>query len=91
MSTTMSKRFGLNRIEKTIIYSVIFGVILLATVNVVWLASLFGIHITTVDTQKILDAVNNGATLGGAFAAILGVTLPGWEIAAAGALALTNA
>lgn len=91
MSNFVSSILKVNKFEKVALTLFIMGSLLFATLNIVWLANLFGINITTPQINDILDALAAGGTLGTAFAAILGVTLPGWAIAAAAALGATAA
>ena len=91
MVTKYGRNLGLSKVELFAIWAVLVVALLLATANVYWIADQFGIHLATGTARKLLDAMASGASLGTAFAAILGVTLPAWALAAAGALGATAA
>jgi len=91
MNQIASGVLNLNKFEKLVLTVFAVGVMLFATVNIVWLANQFGISIGNSTINKILDAMANGSSLGTAFAAIVGVTLPAWALAAAAALGATAA
>ncbi|CAM3259422.1 MULTISPECIES: class IIc cyclic bacteriocin [Lactiplantibacillus] len=91
MLSAYRSRLGLNKFEVTILMIISLFILLFATVNIVWIAKQFGVHLTTKLTQKALDLLSSGASLGTVAAVILGVTLPGWAVAAAGALGGTAA
>ncbi|EIW14922.1 cyclic bacteriocin, class V [Lactiplantibacillus pentosus KCA1] len=91
MVLNLKERLQLNRIEAVVLVALFAAVLLFATVNIVWLANKFGVHLTNHLTNSILNAVSNGSSLGSAFAVIAGVTLPGWAVAAVGALGATAA
>lgn len=91
MVTKYGRNLGLSKVELFVIWAVLVVALLLATANVYWIADQFGIHLATGTARKLLDAMASGASLGTAFAAILGVTLPAWALAAAGALGATAA
>lgn len=91
MNTFTSKLLRVNKIEKIILAVIVIVAILIATINVIWIAEQLGFSITTPQIRDIIKAVQNGATLSKAFALILGVAVPGWLAAAALALGLTSA
>lgn len=91
MVTKYGRNLGLSKVELFAIWAVLVVALLLATANIYWIADQFGIHLATGTARKLLDAMASGASLGTAFAAILGVTLPAWALAAAGALGATAA
>ncbi|MHC6159412.1 class IIc cyclic bacteriocin [Lactobacillus delbrueckii] len=91
MVTKYGRNLGLSKVELFAIWAVLVVALLLATVNIYWIADQFGIHLATGTTRKLLDAVSAGASLGTAFATVLGVTLPAWAVAAAGAVGVTAA
>lgn len=90
-ANVVSRALGMNKVEKIVLAAFFIIAILCATVSIVWLASLFGIHLTSHKISKILGEMSNGASLGTAFAIIVGVTLPAWALAAAAALSATAA
>lgn len=88
----ISKSFaGVNKFEKMVLAIFAMGLMLVATVNVVWIAEQFGINLAPGLLGSIVDAMSAGSSLGTAFATIVGVTLPGWALAAAGAMGATAA
>lgn len=88
----LSKHLNLNKSEKYTLLGVLASTgSLVALSNVYWVAAQFGIHLAGPKLQRIIDMVANGSTLGTAFAAIAGVTLPAWALAAAGAMGATAA
>lgn len=91
MLSAYRSKFGLNKFEVTVLMIISLFILLFATVNIVWIAKQFGVHLTTSLTQKALDLLSAGSSLGTVAAAVLGVTLPAWAVAAAGALGGTAA
>jgi hypothetical protein len=59
--------------------------------NIYFIAGKLGITLAPEWYQDIVDWVSAGGTIAGAFAAILGVTVPAWLAAAAAAFGVTSA
>lgn len=82
----------LEKAEKIALVIIAFAVgISIASVNINWICSKFGITLIPKQFQEIYDAVTAGADIASVFATIVGITLPAWVVAAAAALSLYSA
>lgn len=91
MITTYCRKLGLSKFEVTVLAIISLIILLFATVNIVWIARQFGVHLSGKLMQKALDALSSGSSLVTVASMILGVTLPAWAVAIAAALGGTAA
>lgn len=92
MINIVKKNLNLSKLENLTLLSAITGITLaFGMCNIYWILNKLGIHLASDTLQNILDSVSAGSSLSTAFAAIAGITLPAWAIAAAGALGATAA
>lgn len=82
---------SINTVEKFVIGAVMVGIMLVATPEIIYVGKAMGIEISNDVMTQLIDSVNAGNTLAGAFALVLGVTVPAWASAAAAAFATTGA
>lgn len=78
-NSIMASEFGLNKIEKAFLFSLLVSVVTIVAVgNIYWVCGKFGIELAPGWYQDIVDFVSSGGTIVEAFAAVAGVTLPAW-------------
>lgn len=91
MNSVTNATKSINTVEKIIMASVMLGVMLIATPEIIYIGKAMGINISNDVMTQLIDSVNAGNSLGAAFAVVLGVTVPAWATAAAAAFATTGA
>ncbi len=82
--------------KKTYASYMVLGAILAATMfvglpNIYTIANLLGINMAPSWYQSIVSYVSAGGTIAQAFAAILGVVVPGWALAVVSGFGLASA
>ena len=88
----IKKNLCLNKLEKTAFLSLICTLALgVCLCNITWVLKQMGINVGTNVINTIMDSAAAGSTMSGAIALILGVTVPAWAAAAAGAVCTTAA
>lgn len=91
MNPVASAFKSINTVEKVIMAAVIVGVMLIASPEIIYIGKALGINISNDTMTQLIDSVNAGNSIAGAFAVVLGVTVPAWASAAAAAFATTGA
>lgn len=72
-NSIMASEFGLNKIEKAFLFSLLVSVVTIVAVgNIYWVCGKFGIELAPGWYQDIVDFVSSGGTIVEAFAAVAG-------------------
>lgn len=84
--------FNLSKFEKIAFFSLFLIIsFLVINSNIYFVADKMGITLSTKAYRSIVDYVTNGGSVAGAFAYVLGVTVPGWIVAGLTAFGLVSA
>ena len=87
MFKNLTKRFGLGKSEMAMVkVGMIVAATIFAVANVYAICDLLGITLAPDWYRQIVDILADGGGVAAAFAAVAGITLPGWVLAATAGL-----
>lgn len=88
----LKEHLALNKFEKISLNTLAAtGALVFATGHVTFICNLFGIQLDAGLLKQITDIISAGGSIASAFAAIFGITIPGWILAMISGSAITAA
>lgn len=87
----LSNSLHLNKFEKIAISVIFFIILATTTVNIIFVADLFGISITSDIVGRVWDYIEGGTGVATAISYVLGVTIPAWAAPVIAAVGVVSA
>ncbi|SFC33814.1 Bacteriocin class IIc cyclic gassericin A-like [Alkalibacterium subtropicum] len=87
----LSKSIQLNKFEKIAMFAIFFTLLAAATANIIFVADLFGISITSDIVGQVWNYIEGGTGVATAISWALGVTIPAWAAPIVAAIGVVSA